>query len=126
MINDEFCSIHTKVGEGFITSNAAVSLGLIVTELVLNALKHAFPVAKPGCAIEVAYEVDGDAWTLSVADNGCGKSSEISAPARVGLGTTIVQSLAGQLDACVETVTGSTGTTVSIVHSGEEALPITA
>lgn len=124
MINDEFCSINTKAGEGFITSNAAVSLGLIVTELVINALKHAFPVAKSGCAIEVAYEVDGDSWTLSVADNGCGKSSESDAPARVGLGTSIVQSLAGQLDARVETKTGSTGTTVSIVHSVGQSIPI--
>lgn len=126
MVNDESCSINTTVGEGTITSNAAVSLGLIVTELVINALKHAFPVAKSGCTIEVSYAVDGDDWTLSVADNGCGKSGESDVPARIGLGTNIVQTLARQLDARVETITGSTGTTVLIVHSVGKSIPIVA
>ena len=98
MINDESCIITTRASEGVVTSNAAVSLGLIVTELVINALKHAFPVAKPGCAIEVAYEVNGVDWKLSVSDNGCGKSGKVAAPVRIGLGTSIVQALAGQLD----------------------------
>ena len=103
-----------------------LSLGLIVTELVINALKHAFPVPKPGCAIEVAYDVNGAGWKLSVSDNRCGKSSEGLAPARIGLGTSIVQALAGQLDARVETISGSSGTTVSIAHSATESVPIAA
>ena len=48
-----------------------MSLGLIVTELVINALKHAFPDHRKG-KIVVSYHCDGDAWTLSVADDGVG------------------------------------------------------
>jgi two-component sensor histidine kinase len=123
MINDEYCSIETHVSAGSVTSSAAVSIGLIVTELVINALKHAFPEAKPGCTVIVSYDVNGTDWKLSVADNGCGKSLDAWPPAKVGLGTSIVSALAGQLDARVDTVSGPTGTTVSIAHSRFKTLP---
>ena len=62
------------VGEGgSATSRQAESLGLIVTELVMNALKHAFPDEKLEGQITVAYDVDGTNWKLSVSDNGIGK-----------------------------------------------------
>jgi two-component sensor histidine kinase len=51
----------------------AESIGLIVTELVINSLKHAFKdVAKNG-AIRVSYVVSGNDWQLGVFDDGCGK-----------------------------------------------------
>jgi light-regulated signal transduction histidine kinase (bacteriophytochrome) len=57
---------------GSVTSDA-VSLGLIVTELILNALKHAFPVNSiTDRQIIVRFEVAGSNWKLSVADNGIG------------------------------------------------------
>ena len=47
------------VGEGgSATSRQAESLGLIATELVMNALKHAFPDDKVEGQITVAYDVD--------------------------------------------------------------------
>ncbi len=126
MINNESCSINTKVSEAFVTSSTAVSLGLIVTELVINALKHAFPEIKPGCEIVVAYEVNGADWKLSVSDNGIGKGNADLAPSKRGLGTSIVSALASQLDARVDTVSGSKGTTVSIAHSMFRSVPIAA
>ncbi len=53
----------------------AVSLGLIVTELVINALKHAFHDRDEG-EIIVTYGVNGADWQLSVADNGVGRSDD--------------------------------------------------
>ena len=52
-------------------ADTSVSLGLIVTELVINALKHAFPRHRKG-EILVDYRADGAAWTLSVRDTGIG------------------------------------------------------
>jgi two-component sensor histidine kinase len=108
-------SVTVRAKGGTAVSDQAVSLGLIVTELVINALKHAFPLGGEGQVI-VSYEDDGAAWKLSVSDNGMGKPDR-DGEARPGLGTSIVQALAQQLDACVETASGPKGTTVSIVRA---------
>ena len=106
------------VGEGgSATSRQAESLGLIVTELVMNALKHAFPDDKAKGRITVAYDMIGTNWKLSICDNGIGKPTGGFAQGKSGLGTGIVKALAHQLDAQVETLAGPEGTTVSITHA---------
>ena len=106
------------VGEGgSATSRQAESLGLIVTELVMNALKHAFPDDKAKGKITVAYDMIGTNWKLSISDNGIGKPDGGFAQGKSGLGTGIVKALAHQLDAQVETLAGPEGTTVSITHA---------
>jgi chemotaxis protein methyltransferase CheR len=102
---------------GVVTSRQAESLGLIVTELAMNALKHAFPDDKSGGRISVAYEVHGTNWKLSVADNGVGKPDGVFAQPKTGLGTGIVKALTQQLGATVETLAGPAGTTVAITHA---------
>jgi chemotaxis protein methyltransferase CheR len=100
-----------------IDSSVAVSLGLIVTELVINALKYAFPKYPKGAAIDVTYEVAGSDWKLAIADNGVGKSPEATASVSTGLGTTIVESLAKQLGASVALSSSSAGLVVAISHA---------
>lgn len=101
---------------GAVTSAEAVSLGLIVTELLINALKHAFPRPTAADAVVVRYEADGAEWTLSVSDNGIGRPSGGNA-AQGGLGTSLVKALAQQLGAQIETTVGPPGMRVSIAHS---------
>jgi two-component sensor histidine kinase len=61
----------------------AVPCGLIVNELVTNALKYGFPEGKPGiqgaekCEISVSMAVKGTAYTLVVADNGVGMPEDL-------------------------------------------------
>jgi chemotaxis protein methyltransferase CheR len=118
MIGDDRPVILNVVGEGGIaTCRNAESLGLIVTELVINSLKYAFNNERRDGRIIVAYEVSGTDWKLSVADNGVGKPDDVFAQPKSGLGTGIVKALAKQLNAQVETVSGSQGTTVSITHA---------
>ena len=102
---------------GSATSSQAESFGLIVTELVMNALKHAFPNEKVAGQITVAYETAGPNWKLSVSDNGIGKPDGVFAQAKTGLGTGIVKALSQQLGAQVETVAGPAGTTVFVTHA---------
>jgi two-component sensor histidine kinase len=71
---------------------------LVVTELVINSLKHAFNAETKEGRITVSYEVSGTDWKLSVADNGIGKPDGVFAQPRSGLGTGIVNALAKQLD----------------------------
>ena len=96
------------------SADVSVSLGLIVTELVINALKHAFPDGRKG-AIVVGYRTDDAGWTLSVTDDGVGVKSR-GAAAKAGLGTSIVEALAKQLDAVVSVADGGLGTRVSVRH----------
>src|SRR5215211_291384 len=65
-------SLNVVAPDGIMNSSQAVSLGLIVTELVINALKYAFPDSPKGGHVVVGYDVDGVNWSLSISDNGVG------------------------------------------------------
>jgi chemotaxis protein methyltransferase CheR len=108
--------LNVVADRGRVTSAQAVSLGLIVTELLINALKHAFPRPGAGDAVVVRYEVYDTNWRLSVSDNGVGQPNGAS-HAKGGLGTSLVKALAHQLGARIETTGGAPGMRVSIVHS---------
>ncbi len=109
-------ALDVVAGAGTVSSNDAVSLGLIVTEAVINSLKHAFPTNKTDNRITVSYERIGAGWTLAIKDNGVGKQSTGAAATKPGLGTSIVNALAQQLEARVEVASDRTGTIVSIIH----------
>ncbi len=100
-------------GAGTTTSDHAIGLGLLTTELVINALKHAFPSGEG--QITVTYISGPESWKLSIGDDGIGLSATDTTH-REGLGTSIVESLAMQLDATVERTSTSRGTVVSISH----------
>jgi two-component sensor histidine kinase len=102
---------------GSLSARQAESVGLIATELVMNALKHAFSDQNMKGRINVAYDVDGTNWKLSVADNGVGKPDGVFAQTKTGLGTSIIKALAQNLNANVETLAGPDGTIVSITHA---------
>ena len=108
--------LKVQAGLGTASSNAAISIGLIVTELVINALKHAFIDDRANGVINVDYEVAETSWRLAVADNGVGQAEGRAAKTMPGLGTSIVEALAKQLDARVAVSMTSHGTSVSITH----------
>ena len=110
-------SLKVNVQGGTATSSQVVSIGLIVTELLINALKHAFPDDQSDGTVIVAYDVDAPNWRLTVADNGIGRPKGHSDKTNPGLGTTIVEALAKQLDARVDIAMDPHGTTVSITHA---------
>ena len=108
-------TIEVNVDESSVSADFSVSLGLIVTELVINALKHAFPGDRVG-KIVVDYHSNGDGWTLSVGDNGVGMPVALE-HVKPGLGTSIVAALAAKLEGEVQTSNTMPGTRVSIVHA---------
>ena len=113
--------LSVNAAEGAVSSAVAVSLGLLVTELVINALKHAFPHNASDSQVRIIYELAGTSWKLTVSDNGVGAPDEDVRMGRSGevpsLGTSIVNAIAQRLDARVNVSTGPDGTTVSVTHS---------
>lgn len=116
MIHDhDLVNINVTGDESITRAETSVSLGLIVTELVINALKHAFPEGSEG-QITVDYRTTPNGWALTVSDNGVGMPADLE-DAKAGLGTTIVKSLAEQLGADIELAEGDPGTRVMVIHS---------
>jgi two-component sensor histidine kinase len=115
MIADEDrLSISVTVDDSVVEANASMSLGLIVTELVINALKHAFP-DQPTGTIAIDYRSEASDWTLSVIDDGIGLATGPGAP-KAGLGTGIVEALTRNLRSELKVSDARPGTAVTITH----------
>jgi PAS domain S-box-containing protein len=116
-------SLKVEADPGTAIAREAVSIGLIVTELVMNALKHAFPDPKSDAAIVVSYKVAEKDWKLTISDNGVGKPDVKASQSKAGLGTSLIQALARQLDASVDIASDGHGTAVSMTHATFKAIP---
>ncbi|MCM4161304.1 histidine kinase [Antarcticibacterium flavum] len=76
--------------------DTAVPIGLIVNELLTNALKYAFPVDNNGTIQISLSQSTPETLTLKVADNGVGKIKGL-APKGTGFGSQLIQLLTQQL-----------------------------
>lgn len=99
----------------------ARNIGLIVTELVINALKHGFSTDAAKGRIVVSYRVEGGGWRLSISDNGVGTSQGEPDPAHIGLGMAIVAALVKQLDGSLHVAADSCGRSVTVSCAAERA-----
>ena len=116
MIDDpKRLTLETAVDDTTTSSDVSVSMGLIVTELVINAIKHAFPDERSGGKITVSFATHGQGWLLSVSDNGAGMPVG-KTRRKPGLGTGIVEALSRQLDATVTVLGANPGTRVEVRH----------
>lgn len=102
-------------------SNRAVTLGLIINELVQNALKYAFPDNRAG-VIAVRLARDGAMLVLTVADDGIG-FAEGAAPEGTGMGQRLIGVLVQQLGGTLSRGDGP-GTTAIIRFPVETGTPI--
>jgi len=113
--------INASSDPGSLATSQAVSIGLIVTELILNAVKYAFPVKRRSAHIQITFEMAKSDWKLTVADNGTGRSAGKEPNSSSGLGTALVAALAKQLDAQVSESSSETGLSVAITRATFES-----
>lgn len=105
-----------------IATDKAVSVGMIVTELVTNACKYAYPGGETG-EVRVLLQVkDGVQAVLTVEDDGVGLP-EGDAPKGTGLGTRIVQAMATSLGTSINYGSEGRGTRAWIVIDISDADP---
>jgi PAS domain S-box-containing protein len=94
--------LETELEDVHLDINAAVPCGLLVNELISNALKHAFPEGRKGVVkIGLRRREDG-AVELRVADDGVGFPETLDFQRTESLGLQIANLLIGQLDGSIE------------------------
>jgi PAS domain S-box-containing protein len=96
--------VHLKIEaeEVHLNVNTAIPCGLIVNELVSNALKHGFPEGRSGELDIDLRQVEGDGYVLQVKDDGVGFPEGLDFRKTETLGMQIVNTLVSQIDASID------------------------
>lgn len=117
--------LELKVDAYPVSVNVAMPAGLVVNELLTNALKHAF-VGRDGGTIALHSLVDGDGCRVTISDDGIGLPEGTEWPKRGKLGALIVRSLRenAKADLKVESSPGK-GTRINISFTRASSAPVT-
>jgi PAS domain S-box-containing protein len=103
-VDHKAIKLNTEVGECQLDIGTAVPCGLIISELILNALKHAFPQNTEG-QIDVLFNAGKNRrCTLIVRDTGIGLPEDLNLNSASTLGLQLVRALVEQLEGNIEAV----------------------
>jgi two-component sensor histidine kinase len=95
-VRDDHIELKVESEPLLIPVDTAIPLGMVVNELVTNAVKYAYPDGKEG-AVFVRSALDGDRLLVSVRDLGCGLPPSGEPPPGRGLGMKLVRTLVAQV-----------------------------
>ncbi|MCE8428361.1 MAG: hypothetical protein J5U19_08250 [Candidatus Methanoperedens sp.] len=101
-VNPGRINLKIDIDEVILNLDTATPCGLIVTELVSNAFKHAFPADRKGDVHIRFFSVNNEKYTMIISDNGIGFPEDIDFRKTTTLGLQLVTSLVGQLDGTIE------------------------
>jgi len=110
-INFDAINLHIDVDKMILDIDTITPLGIIINELIVNALKHAFTTKKRGALISISLHKKNDTLLLKVADNGIGFNPEKKKEKSFGL--KLINSLSRKLKADL-TITTNNGTLVEL------------
>jgi PAS domain S-box-containing protein len=115
-VKRSFVNLNVDCSNVYLSIDKAVPCGLIINELLSNALKHAFPEGREG-EITVDFHPNGDGTViLIVSDNGVGFPKDIDIRNARTLGLHLVSALVNQLKATLE-IEKDSGTTFRITFT---------
>jgi two-component sensor histidine kinase len=92
---------RTDLAAGRIATSEAVPIGLIVTELMTNAIKHAFPKGRHG-TVELRAARGPEGLAITFRDDGVGLPEGVDPASSRSIGLTIIRTLVDQLDGSFE------------------------
>jgi PAS domain S-box-containing protein len=108
--NDDRIRLEAKMDDGMLVdADTAVPLGIVLTELITNAVKYAFPAPRSGTILVQARRSQPGWAELVVRDDGIGMSSLREGSLGYGLVRSLVQQIRGEID-----VRSDAGLTVTI------------
>jgi two-component sensor histidine kinase len=96
--NAQKIQIKMDVEDIMVDINTSIPLGLIINEIITNALKHAFPNDMQG-TILISFHRVGDKLKLEVSDDGVGFPKDLDYKNTSSMGLQLVNSLSNQIDA---------------------------
>jgi two-component sensor histidine kinase len=97
---EEAIAVHRTGSFGLLGSDVATPLAMVLTELLQNAVQHAFPPG--GGTIELGCRRTSDRLLVSVVDDGAGLPEGFELATSASLGLSIVRTLVGELDGRIE------------------------
>jgi len=109
--------LKTDVGDVVLDVNKAIPCGLVINELVSNALKHAFTSGEKGTVSIRMHSRDKGGVTISVSDDGKGFPEDVDFRNTKTLGMQLIISLVDQLGGVMKRE-GGEGTTFTITFQG--------
>jgi two-component sensor histidine kinase len=105
-----------------IDPDRAVAIGIIVNELVMNAVKYAYPDGAGPIHVELSAQ--GDDIVLAIADEGVGIDAKRNDPRSTGMGQRIVSAMGTKLEASVERDPLHAGTRIVVRFGRVRAVPM--
>jgi PAS domain S-box-containing protein len=121
-VDSSVVRLRTKLEDVFLDIQTAIPCGLILNELVTNALKHAFPAGTDGEILVELRPLEEDAFEMIVRDNGVGIPDGLDVGSTATLGLQIVTTLVRQIEGSME-VQGDGGTAVKVVFKRSRYKP---
>ena len=116
--NNDRISIAADVDEIFLGIKEAMPCGLLITEILSNAIKYAFPDARTG-EIRIQFKKSRHGiYTLMICDNGIGLPGGVDLENATTLGMEIISELTKQIKGSVSVVTDDGGTAYTIRFRG--------
>jgi two-component sensor histidine kinase len=111
--NDDRIRLEAQVEEGvLVDADTAVPLGIVVTELITNAVKYAFPVPRSGTILAQVHRGQPGWVEVVIRDNGVGMSRLREGSLGYGLVRSLVEQIRGEIDTRSESDAGLTVTIV--------------
>lgn len=117
--HDNDVELRLDIDNVFLNLDLAIPCGLIINELVSNALKYAFPASIKEGEIVVGLHVKGDNLQLIISDNGIGLPKDIDYRNTESLGLQLVVTLVDQLNGTVS-LENKNGTEYTIIFKQQQ------
>jgi len=108
--NNHQVQISIDVPEVFLNLDTAIPLGLLINEIITNALKHGLSDNEAGILSVKMQRLEASNFLLEIGDNGIGYPDNFKSKKHNSLGLRLIQQLTIQLNGTIEKVPNKAGT----------------